>query len=103
MLLGLKSLHGGGLFKFGGSGTIITSGVDIYSNNSYTEIFFQKTPVAETEEIQKVLFPILEKVEMKEPIVTTIVGLAKLLIPLLICLLGFWKACRLLSKILHKS
>lgn len=73
----------------------------IYSSNDIYDlagngIFFQGAPVT-------VLTPILEKMEMKEPIVTTVVGLAKLLIPLLICLVGFWKAWRLLSKILYKS
>lgn len=72
----------------------------VYNQDHTT--FFMNPPVAEQQEITT-LKPILEKVEMKEPIVTTIVGLAKLLIPLLICLLGFWKAWRLLSKILHKS
>lgn len=76
------------------------SSMNIYTDNTFTEIFFQGSPVTEpaTE-----LAPILEKVEMMEPIITTIVGLAKLLIPLLICLLGFWKAWRLLLKIFHKS
>ena len=49
------------------------------------------------------LEPILEKVEMTQEITTTIAGLAKLLIPLLVCLVGFWKAWQALSKLLHKA
>ena len=74
---------------------LVTANRDIRSSDG--SIFFQVTPVTGT------LAPILEKVEMKETITTTIVGLAVLLIPLLICLIGFWKAWKLLSKILHKS
>ena len=70
----------------------------IYKNKLVVEAggdFFQLAPLT--------LQPILEKVEMTQEITTTIVGLAKLLIPLLICLLGFCKAWQLLSKLLHKA
>ena len=67
--------------------------------NSDGTVFLQPAPVTE----QTILTPILEKMEMKEPIITTIVGLAKLLIPLLICLIGFWKAWKLLSKTLYNA
>ena len=73
-----------------------TANFNVYNNSSCTDFFFN-TPVT------GILAPILEKVEMSEPILTTVVGLVGLLIPLLICLLGFWKAWGLLSKILHKS
>lgn len=72
------------------------SSTDIRENGSTSNLFFPAAPVT-------VLAPILEEVEMNQPITTTIVGLAKLLIPLLICLIGFWKAWRLLSRMLHKS
>lgn len=81
---------------FSGEGGVYLATFDIYASKTGDEFFFQRTPVT-------VLAPILEKVEMNQQITTTIVGLAVLLIPLLICLIGFWKACRLLSKILHKS
>lgn len=84
-----------------------SSTVNIYTDSSCTDYFFQQPP-EEIPEIPEETTPetttlklILEKVEMKEPIMTTIVGLAKLLIPLLICLIGFWKAWRLLSKTLY--
>lgn len=79
---------------------IVYSSKGIYNADHTT--FFINPPVAEQPETTT-LKPILEKVEMKEPIMTTIVGLAKLLIPFLICLIGFWKAWQLLLKILHKS
>lgn len=85
--------------------TILYSSSDVMVNNG--GLFFQQTPVdkqALTLPLEeKVLAPIMEKVEMKEPIMITIVGLAKLLIPLLIYLLGFWKAWQVFLKILHKS
>lgn len=76
----------------------IESSKDII-RKSDESVFFQQTPVTE----QTVLTPILEGMEMNQLITTTIIGLAVLLIPLLICLIGFWKAWRLLLKILHKS
>lgn len=42
-------------------------------------------------------------VEMAKPVMTTIVGLVKLLIPLLIFLVGFWKAWAFLSKTLRQA
>lgn len=67
---------------------------DVYTDSTYSDFFFD-TPT--------VLFQVLEKVEMTQEITTTIVGLAKLLIPLLVCLIGFWKAWQALSKQLHKA
>lgn len=58
-------------------------------------VFFQQTP------LRKVL--IQAEVTKNKEVITTIVGLAKSLIPLLICLVGFWKAWRLLSRILFKA
>lgn len=75
---------------------IYYSEIDIYNKSG--DIVFQVPPVQ-----QRVVAQKLEGVEMKEPIITTIVGLAKLLIPFLICLIGFWKGWQLLLKILHKS
>lgn len=66
---------------------------DFYIYNADGSIFFPVTPLAQ----------ILGKVEMTQEITTTIVGLAKLLIPLLACLLGLWKAWQILSKLLHKA
>ena len=79
------------------------STIDIMNGTTGDTVFFQKTPVTEQTTKPTILYPILEKTEMKEPIITTIVGLAKLLIPLLICLIGFWKAWQLLSKTLYKA
>lgn len=75
---------------------VVYSSKGIYNNDGTT--FFMNPPVQQGVVAQK-----LEEVEMLDPITTTLVGLAKLLIPLLICLLGFWKAWQLLLKILHKS
>lgn len=76
---------------------IIWSSFDI--NNSDGTLFFQRTPLS-----QGILAPIMgeAKPKMKE-ITTTLVGLAKLLIPLLVCLIGFLKALQLLSKILRQA
>lgn len=79
---------------------IVYSSKGIYNSDHTT--FFMNPPVTEQPETTT-LKPILEKVEMKQPIITTIVGLAKLLIPFLVCLIAFWKAWQLLLKILHKS
>ena len=89
------SANGSYGYYVNGSNHYFYTNINIYNDNTCTDFFF-KAPVT-------VLVPVLEKMEMKEPIVTTIVGLAKLLIPLLICLIAFWKAWRLLSRILHKS
>lgn len=72
-------------------GTVFVSGM---------RSFFQSTPATTS---TTVLATILGKMEMNQQITTTIVGLAVLLIPLLICLIGFWKAWQLLLKMLHKS
>lgn len=79
---------------------IIASGCDLYRYQSFTS-FFQPTPVP-----SMVNIPIakeLEKVEMTQEITTTLVGLAKYLIPLLVSLLAFWKAWQILSHSLHKA
>lgn len=78
-----------------GSNHYFYTNINIYTDNTCTAFFFQIAPLT--------LEPILGKVEMTQEITTTIVGLAKLLIPLLICLLGFWKAWQLLSRLLHKA
>lgn len=59
--------------------------------------FFLKAPVTGT------LAPILERVEMMEPIVTTISGTLKLLIPFLVSLIAFWKAWQVFSRVLHHA
>lgn len=84
--------HKGG---FVNSNLMFLSSFDIYRDTDYNEIFFHPAPLTLVQE--------LEKVEMTQEITTTIVGLAKLLIPLLVCLIGFWKAWQALSKQLHKA
>lgn len=58
--------------------------------------FFFKTPPT-------LLAQKLEKVEMTQEITTTLVGLAKYLIPLLVSLLAFWKAWQILCYLLGKA
>lgn len=72
------------------------SSINIYGDNTYTDFFF-KSPVTGT------LAPILERVEMMEPIATTISGTLKLLIPFLVSLIAFWKAWQVFSRVLHHA
>lgn len=97
-----KNLYWNGLiYENGGLPNISVTTDDVYfADNSLCNVassdvnfFFPNLMVA----------PALEKVEMTQEITTTIVGLAKYLIPLLICLLGFWKAWQILSHSLHKA
>ena len=60
------------------------------------EYFFQKTPAL------TLLNQTLEEVEMNL-VMKEILGLAKYLKPLLICLLSFWKGWKFFSEILHKA
>lgn len=88
----------GGLFKFGGSGTIITSGVDIYSNNSYTEIFFQKTPAPPT-----TLAGVLEATNPLEMWKTLMKNVLVSLVVFLVVLIAFLKAWAWLKNQLRKA
>ena len=81
-----------GLFK-GANFTFLYSKFDIYDGND--NVFFQRTPVGQ-------LVKVVTLEEAKE-IPLTIVGLAKFLIPLLICLISFWKGWQILSRILHRA
>ena len=93
----------GSSFLFDSSMLFIASNTDYYYWENGTP-FFQATPVPSMVHIATgVVDKALEKVEMTQEITTTIVGLAKYLIPLLICLLGFWKAWQILSHSLHKA
>lgn len=76
---------------------IIWSSFDIYNEDS--TLFFQVTPLS-----KGILAPIMGEVKpITKEIVITLVGLLKLLIPFLICLLGFWKGWKILLKILHQA
>ena len=93
-------------FNYSGVKEFIYSSKDIKIERGSSDVFFQQTPVLTSSiliQVETSLAQELEKVEMTQEITTTIVGLAKLLIPLLICLLGFCKAWQLLSRLLHKA
>lgn len=93
-------------FYFDNNMLIIATNTDYYHWENTTP-FFQATPLPSVVYIQPLtIAEEMEKMkvqELSQTIVTTIVGLAKYLIPLLICLLGFWKAWKLLSKTLRKA
>lgn len=71
--------------------TFLKSNCPVYDTEG--KVFFAVTPLAQ----------IVSKVELTQEITTTIVGLLKLLIPLLICLLSFWKGWKFFLEILHKA
>lgn len=78
---------------------VFSSNFDIYSNRrANAGLFFQQTPLVELE-----LAPVVERINLTTEITTTITGLVGLLIPLLICLIGFWKGWHLLSNLLHRA
>lgn len=74
---------------------LIHSSVDIYDMSDSNKVVFQGPPVG-------TLAKVVTLEEAKE-IPITIVGLAKSLIPLLICLISFWKGWQILSRILHRA
>jgi hypothetical protein len=76
------------------SDTILMANGDLYKEDD--SLFFQLPP-------QTILRKVMEVEAEKKEITTTLVGLARLLIPFLICLIGFWKAWRLLLRILQKA
>ena len=71
--------------------TFLKSNCPVYDTEG--KVFFSVTPLAQ----------VVSKVELTQGITTTIVGLVKLLIPLLIFLVGFWKAWAFLSKTLRQA
>lgn len=76
------------------SDEILMCNGDIYKEGD--TLFFQLPP-------QTILRKVMEVEAKKKEITTTLVGLAKLLIPLLICLIGFLKAWALLLRILRNA
>lgn len=74
---------------------LVYSTVNIYDMNDSNKVVFQAPPVP-------ILAKVVELGEAKE-ITTTLAGLLKLLIPLLICLLGLWKGLNLLLRILRMA
>lgn len=70
---------------------------------SCTDVLDLSSPTETPQEARGTLAPIVGKLEIATPITTTLVGLVKLLIPLLICLVGFWKAWQFLSTLLRKA
>lgn len=83
--------------------TILYSSQGIYNSDKTTFFFKAPVTVVPETEIQGTLAPILERVEMMEPIVTTISGTLKLLIPFLVSLIAFWKAWQVFSRVLHHA
>ena len=75
---------------------ITYSSYDVLDNEG--TLFFQVTPLGVGS-----LALIAMRLNLTEEITTTLVGLLKLLIPFLICLIGFWKGWHLLLKILRKA
>lgn len=84
-------------------GTGATDGVNLKIYESSHPVYYKGTDTIFSTEPPMILSGIVKEMEMMEPIVTTLLGLLGLLIPLLICLIGFWKVWSLLSRILHKS
>lgn len=79
---------------------IISSSKDIYTDNTFTEIFFLSTPL---ETITSTLVEETEKAQIMEQMKKMIVGFLKYLAVLVISLLAFWKGWQFLSMQLRKA
>ena len=93
---------GTGGFNNKGIHQIFESYTDVYEPD-LTTVFF-KAPTVEIPIVEKTtIAEKLEGVELEKPIITEIIGLCKYIIPLLVCLIGLYKAFKMLCTTLRKA
>lgn len=104
------SYGGGNYYEYSSNGVtsllanyeIISSSTDVYTDNTYSTIFFQKPPQVVEEEQTLTLRQIMEKEQQEKKTIQEIVGLLPLILVVVVSFLGLRKALKMLLTLLRR-